>query len=143
MANSKASSMQSEEAVHIASSSTEEANLRLTKPVDSAADHSDMNRLIKLSSLALIGKFHDSFKVESAPHLELYIFILDMNGILLEKMPPVLGHKGLYSFREDVGQFLEFCLRNFEVVFWYSCNHRNLRAMFQALSYVCSNKCIE
>ena len=63
-----------------------------------------------------------------------------MNGLLLEKLPPVSGRE---FFREDVGEFLEFYLRNFQVVFWSSCAHRNLRAMFQALRYVSSKNCMD
>ena len=58
-------------------------------------------------------------------------------------MPPLLGRQQLYSFKEDDGEFLEFCIRNFEVVFWSSCNLRNLRALFQALRYVYSKKCMD
>ena len=63
-----------------------------------------------------------------------------MNGLLLEKKPSVNGRDRVYSFRKDVGEFLEFCMKNFEVVFWSCYNQRNLKAMFQALKNVCSRK---
>ena len=64
-----------------------------------------------------------------------------MNGLLLEKRPSLNGHDRVYSFREDIGEFLEFCMRNFEVVFWSCCNQRNLKAIFQALKNVCNRNC--
>ena len=64
-----------------------------------------------------------------------------MNGFLLEKRPSLNGRDRVYSYREDVGEFLEFCMRNFEVVFWSCCNQRNLKSMFQALKNVCSRNC--
>ena len=48
--------------------------------------------------------------------------ILDMNGIVLGKKPLVTSHKHVYLFKEDVGEFLEFSMKSFEVVFGSCCN---------------------
>ena len=94
------------QALQSTTSSMQKANIRQTQLVVSVVDHSQVNCLVKLSSLALIGKFCGSPKVEPAPNLDLCYNILDMNGA-----------DRLYSFNEDVGDFLEFCIKNFEVVF--------------------------
>ena len=53
-----------------------------------------------------------------------------MNGLLLEKRPSSNGRDRLYTLREDVGEFLEFCMKSFEVGFWSCCNQKNLKSMF-------------
>ena len=67
-----------------------------------------------------------------------YYLILDMNGLLLEKRPSSNGRDRLYNLREDVGEFLEFCVKSFEVAFWLCCNEKNLKSMFQSLMRACT-----
>ena len=108
----------------------EEANLAPGAPMDIALDRMDTERLVQLSLVVLNSDFSGSPEVGTIPFVESYFVILDMNGLLLEKRPSINGHDRVYSFREDVGEFLEFCMRNFEVVFWSCCNQRNLKAIF-------------
>ena len=105
---------------------------------DAAPVKSDAERLYQLSSIALNSGLFGTSEVGTTPSIDTYFLILDMNGLLLEKRPSLNGRDRVYSFREDVGEFLEFCMRNFEVVFWSCCNQRNLKAMIQALKNVCS-----
>ena len=101
----------------------------------------DAGRLHQLSSVALNSGLLGTSEVGTTSSIDTYFLILDMNGLLLEKRPSLNGRDHVYSFREDVGEFLEFCMKNFEVVFWSCCNKRNLKAMFQALKNVCSRNC--
>ena len=87
------------------------------------------------------GASKDATPIRIDASIDSSFLILDMNGLLLEKRASLNGRDRVYSFLEDVGQFLEFCMRNFEVVFWSCCNHRNLKAMFQALKNVCNRNC--
>ena len=61
-----------------------------------------------------------------------------MNGLLLEKRPSSNGRDRLYTLREDVGEFLEFCVKSFEVAFWSCCNEKNLKSIFQSLKRACT-----
>ena len=47
-----------------------------------------------------------------------YFLVLDINGMLLVQTK--VGPKGNTRIRPGLEEFLEFCLDNFEVVFW-SC----------------------
>ena len=98
----------------------EEANCASEASMDIALVRIDSEWLHQLSSVALNSNICGSSKVGTTPPVDSYFLILDMNGLLLEKRPSLNGHNHVYSFREDVGEFLEFCMRNFEVVFW-SC----------------------
>ena len=109
---------------------------------DAAPVRIDAKRLHQLSSVVLNSELLGTTEVGTTPPIDSYFLILDMNGLLLEKRPSLNGRDRVYLFREDVGEFLEFCMRNFEVVFWSCCNQRNLKAMFQALKNVCSRNCI-
>ena len=91
----------------------------------------------------MITRFLGSLEVGPILFLDSYFVILDMNGLLLEKKPSLNGYICVYSFRKDVVEFLEFCMKNFEVVFWSCYNERNLKAMFQALKNVCSKNCMK
>ena len=93
---------------------------------------------MQFSLLALIRKFLGSLEVWPTLFLESYFVILDMNGLVLEKRPSSNGRDRLYTFRDDVGEFLEFCVKSFEVVFWSYCNQRNLKSIFQSLKNVCT-----
>ena len=77
----------------------------------------DAEQLHQLSSVMLISGLLGTPEVGTTPSIDSYFLILDMNGLLLEKRPSLNGCDRVYSFREDVGEFLEFCMRNFEVVF--------------------------
>ena len=61
-----------------------------------------------------------------------------MNGLLLEKRPLSNGRDRLYTLREDVGEFLEFYVKSFEVAFCSCCNEKNLKSMFQSLKHACT-----
>ena len=108
---------------------------------DAAPVRVDVGRLHQLSSVALNSGLLGTSEVGTTSSINTYFLILDMNGLLLEKKPSLNGRDRVYSFREDVEEFLEFCMKNFEVVFWSCCNQRNLKAMFQALKNVCSRNC--
>ena len=96
----------------------EEANPALALGLQIVADAVDAQRLVQLSSLALTREFFGSQEVGPIPFPESYFVILNMNGLLLEKRPSSNGCNKLYTFRKDVGDFLELCVKNFEVVFW-------------------------
>ena len=83
----------------------------------SDADAESAQWLVQLSSLALASKFRGSLEVGPTPFTDSYFLILDMNGLLLEKRPSLNGRDRLYTLREDVGEFLKFCLKSFEVAF--------------------------
>ena len=119
----------------------EEGNIASEASKDAAPVRINAKWLHQLSSVALISGLLGTSKVGTTPSINSYFLILDMNGLLLEKRPSLNGRDRVYSFRKDVGEFLEFCIRNFEVVFWSCCNQRNLKAMFQALKNVCSRNC--
>ena len=119
----------------------EEANCASGASKDTAPIRIDVKRLHQLSSVALNSNICGSPEVGTTLPIDSYFLILDMNGLLLEKRPSLNGRNRVYSFRKDVGEFLEFCTRNFEVVFWSCCNQRNLKAMFQALKNVCCRNC--
>ena len=72
---------------------------------------------MELSAVALASKLHGSPKVGPIPFPDSCFLILDMNGLLLEKKPSPNGRDRLYTLREDVGEFLEFCFKSFEVAF--------------------------
>ena len=104
----------------------------------SEADAEIAQRLLQLSTVALEGKSCGSQEVGPTPYPDSYYLILDMNGLLLEKNPLLNGHDRLYTLREDVGEFLEFCVKIFKVAFWSCCNEKNLRSMFQSLKHACT-----
>ena len=108
---------------------------------DAAPVRVDAGRFDQLSSVALNSELLGTSEVGTTSSIDTYFLILDINGLLLEKKPSLNGRDRVYSFREDVGEFLEFCMKNFEVLFWSCCNQRNLKAMFQALKNVCSRNC--
>ena len=108
---------------------------------DAALVRIHAERLHQLSSVALNSGLLGTSEVGTIPSIDTYFLILDMNGLLPEKRPSLNGRNRVYLFREDVGEFLEFCMRNFEVVFWSCCNQRSLKAMFQALKNVCNRNC--
>ena len=84
---------------------------------DAAAVRLDAKRLHQLSSVALSSEILGTMELGTTPPVDSYFLILDMNGLLLEKRPSLNGRDRVYSFREDVGEFLEFCMKNFKVVF--------------------------
>ena len=96
---------------------------------EAAPVRGDSGQLHQLSSVALNSGLLGTLEVETTSSIDTYFLILDMNGLLLEKRPSLNGHDHVYSSRKDVGEFLEFCMKNFEVVFWSCCNQRNLKAM--------------
>ena len=116
----------------------EESSLALALGLQSEADAVSAQRLVQLSSLALVGEFRESPEVGSTTYPKSYFVIRDMNGFLLEKRPSSNGCDKLYRLREDVGEFLEFCMKSFEVVFWSCCNQKHLKSMFQSLKHVCT-----
>ena len=116
----------------------EEASLASALGLHSEADVESAQWLVQLLSLALAFEFHGSPEVGPTPFPDSYFFILDMNRLLLEKRPSSNGRDRLYTLREDVGEFLEFCLKSFEVAFWSCYNQKNLKSMFQSLKHVCT-----
>ena len=98
-----------------------------------------------MSSLALEGELRGSPEVGPIPYPDSYFFILDMNGLLLEKRPSSNGHDRLYTLREDIGEFLEFCVKSFEVAFWLWCNQKNLKSLgpFALLSSYLFGRCLK
>ena len=116
----------------------EEASLASTLGLHSEADGVSVQRLVQLSSLALASEFHRSPKVGLTPFSNSYFLILYMNGLLLEKRPSLNGRDRLYTLRKDVGEFLEFFLKSFEVALWSCYNQKNLKSMFQSLKRVCT-----
>ena len=45
---------------------------------------------------------------------------------------------GFWCYDKDVGEFLEFCFKSFEVAFWSCCNQKNLKSMIQSLKRACT-----
>ena len=84
------------------------------------------------------GESRGSQEVGPTPYPDSYFLILDMNGLLLEKRPSSNGRDRLYTLREGVGEFLEFCVKSFEVAFWSCYNERNLKSMFLSLKRACT-----
>ena len=93
---------------------------------------------MQLSIVALASELRGSPEVGPTPFSDSYFLILDMNGFLLEKRPSPNGRDRLYTLREDVGEFLEFYFKSFEVAFWSCCNQKNLESMIQSLKRVCT-----
>ena len=93
----------------------EEASVASALGLHSEADADSIEQLVQLSSLALASEFHGSLEVGPILFPNSYFLILDMNGLLLEKRPSLNGRDRLYTLRKDVGEFLEFCLKSFEV----------------------------
>ena len=116
----------------------EEVSLASALGLHSEAEAESAHRLLQLSAVALDGESHGSQEVGPTPYPDSYYLILDMNGLLLEKRPSSNGHDRLYALREDVGEFLEFRVKSFEVAFWSCCNEKNLKSMFQSLKHACT-----
>ena len=116
----------------------EEASLASALGFDFEADAETARQLLQLHVGALQGESRGSQEVGPTPYPDSYYLILDMNGLLLEKRPSSNGRDRLYTLREDVGEFLEFCMKNFEVAFWSCCNEKNLKSMFQSLKCACT-----
>ena len=116
----------------------EEASLASALGLDSEADAEIARRLVQLQAGALQGKSLGSLEVGPTAYPDSYYLILDMNGLLLEKRPSLNGRDRLYTLRKDVGEFLEFCVKSFEVAFWSCCNEKNLKSMFQSLKHACT-----
>ena len=116
----------------------EEVNLASALGLQSVADVVDAHWLVQLSLLAVTSEFLGSLEVGLTPYFKSYFVILDMNRLLLEKRPLSNGRDKLYTFREDVEENLELCVKSFEVVFKSCCNQRNLKSIFQLLKNVCT-----
>ena len=95
----------------------EEVSLASALGLHSEADAETVQWLLQLSSAALEGESRGSLEVGPTPDPDSYYLILNMNGLLLEKRPSSNGHDRLYTLREDVGEFLEFCVKSFKVAF--------------------------
>ena len=95
----------------------EEASLASALGLPSQAGAHSAQRLVELSAVALASELRESPEVGPTPFSDSYFLILDMNGLLLEKRPFPNGRDRLYTLREDVGEFLEFCFKSFEVAF--------------------------
>ena len=95
----------------------EEGNIASGASKDAAPVRIDAEQLHQLSSVALNSGLLGTTEVGTTPSIDSYFLILSMNGLLLEKRPSLNGYDHIYLFREDVREFLEFCMRNFEVVF--------------------------
>ena len=100
----------------------EEASLTSALGLPSQAGADSAQRLVELLCFALASEFRRSPEVGPTPFPDSYFLILDMNGLLLEKRPSPNGRDRLYTLREDVEEFLEFCFKSFEVAFWFCCN---------------------
>ena len=100
----------------------EEASLAFALGLPSQAGADSAQRLVELSAVALASELRGSSEVGPTPFPDSYFLILDMNGLLLEKRPSPNGRDRLYTLREDIGEFLEFCFKSFEVAFWSCCN---------------------
>ena len=100
----------------------EEASLASALGLLSQAGADSAQRLVELPAVALASEFCGSPEVGPTPFPDSYFLILDMNGLLLEKRPSPNGWDRLYTLREDVGEFSEFCFKSFEVAFWSCCN---------------------
>ena len=107
----------------------EDASLAFALGLHSQADADSAQRLVQLSAITLASEFHGSPEVGLTPFPDSYFLILHMNGLLLEKRPSPNGRDRLYTLREDVEEFLEFCFKSFEVAVWSCCNQRNLKSM--------------
>ena len=116
----------------------EEASLALALGLYSEEDAESAQRLVQFLLLILASEFCGSPEVGPTPFPDSYFLVLDMNGLLLEKRPSPNGRDRLYTLREDVGEFLEFCLKSFEVAFWSCYNQKNLKSMFQLLKRDCT-----
>ena len=108
----------------------EEVSLASALGLHSEAEAESAYRLLQLSAAALEGKSCGSQELGPTPYPDSYYLILDMNELLLEKRPLSNGRDKLYTLREDVGEFLKFCVKSFEVAFWSCCNEKNLKSMF-------------
>ena len=84
----------------------EEANRASGASKDAAPIRIDTERLHQLSSVVLNSKIFGTPKVGTTPLVNSYFLILDMNGLLLVKRPSLNGCDSVYSFKEDVGEFL-------------------------------------
>ena len=116
----------------------EDASLASTLGLPSQAGADSAQRLVELSAVALASELRGSPKVGPIPFPDSYFLILDMNGLLLEKRPSPNGRDRLYTLREDVREFLEFCFKSFEVAFWSCCNQKNLKSMIESLKLACT-----
>ena len=116
----------------------EDASLASALSLPSHAGAHSAQRLVELSVVALASELHGSPEVGPIPFPDSYFLILEMNGLLLEKRPSPNGQDRLYTLREDIGEFLEFCFKSFEVAFWSCCNQKNLKSMIQSLKCVCT-----
>ena len=116
----------------------EEASLASALGLPSQVGADSAEQLVELSAVALASEFRGSPKVGLIPYPDSYFLILDMNGLLLEKRPSPNGRNRLYTLREDIGEFLEFCFKSFEVAFWSCCNQKNLKSMIQSLKRACT-----
>ena len=96
----------------------EEASLVSALGLHSEVDVETARRLLQLHAGSLDGELRGSQEVGPTPYPNSYYLILDMNGLLLEKRPSSNGRDRLYTLREVVGEFLEFCVKSFEVAFW-------------------------
>ena len=116
----------------------EEVSLASALGLHFEADAESAQRLLQLSLLALEGELRGSSEVGPISYPDSYFLILDMNGLLLEKRPSSNGRDRLYTLREDIGEFLEFCVKSFKVALWSCCNQKNLKSIFQRLKHVCT-----
>ena len=116
----------------------EEASLAYALALPSQAGVDSAQRLVELSAVALASEFRGSPEVGPTPFPDSYFLILDMNGLLLEKRPSPNGRDRLYTLKEDVGEFLEFCFKTFEVAFSSCYNQKNLKSMIQSLKRACT-----
>ena len=116
----------------------EEVSLASALGLHSEADAETAQRLLELSSIALEGKLRGSLEIGPTPYPDSYFLILEMNGLLLEKRPLSNGCDRLYTLRKDIEEFLEFCVKSFEVAFSSCYNQKNQNSMFQLLKHVCT-----
>ena len=116
----------------------EEASLASALGLNSQAGADSAQQLVQLLAVALASKFRGSPGVGPTPFSDSYFLILDINGLLLEKRPSLNGRDRLYTLREDVREFLEFCFKSFKVAFSSCCNQKNLKSMIQSLKRVCT-----
>ena len=116
----------------------EDASLASALGLPSQAGADSTQWLVELLVVALASELRGSTKVGPIPFPDSYFLILDMNGLLLEKRPSPNGRDRLYTLREDVEEFLEFCFKSFEVAFWSCCNQKNLKSMIQSLKHACT-----
>ena len=77
-----------------------------------------------------------------------YFFLLEIDGFLMWQhfghVGPLMDHLGLmvraklhYFFRPGLKEFLEFCLNNFEVMFWTTAEDRTLEPQYEELLKAC------